>query len=609
MVRTCSTAAVVAFAVGAFLSSCGGGASRPRPVVLITLDTFRWDYLGASREGRADTPHLDRLAGRGVLFEEAFASTPITLPSHASILTGLRPPRHGVRNNGNFALSADAVTLAEILSGAGWRCAAAIGAHPVDRRYGMAQGYHEFDARLPKQEKRLLAERSALAVTDAALAAADVVLQGGDGPLHLWAHYFDAHAPYLPPEPYASRWPDHPYRAEVEALDEQVGRLLDGLEERGLLQDAIVILTADHGEALGAHGELSHSLLLHAETTRVPLVVVAPEFGTGRSSVRVRTIDILPTILDLVGLDGPSAVEGLSLRPIVEGAETAPRTAYSETLATWHHHGWSPLFALRDGDRSLWHGPRSLLFAWPEDHQELRDLASLEPERLREMVTTLETLQRESASRALGDSRRVLAVDEQLALEALGYVSTGDQQEVDAPTQPTGTDPLLQIARFAESDRARDLLDRGLPDEALALFDELLEADPGNQQAHRYRGLALLALGRTDEAEAALRTALQMRPDDPALAYELVWLLVRQGEREDALEILEAAILLSDHMPDLHAERGRLLFEVGRLESAIPSLQHALQLDPHSKDTRRLLARALSAAGRNDEAQEVLDGE
>ncbi|MGH7150835.1 MAG: sulfatase, partial [Planctomycetota bacterium] len=332
--------------------------SRPRPVwepgtarganlLLVTVDTLRADRLGFSGHPRARTPVLDDLAGRGVRFETALASAPVTLPSHATILTGLDPPHHGVRDNGLFALGGDQVTLAEILAGAGYETAAVVAAFVLDARYGLAQGFATYDDRMVPLEgaSAAIAQRPANQVTDAALAWLD--RRTDTGPFFLWVHYFDPHMPYEPPPPFGGATPEDRYDGEIAFVDAELGRLLRGLDGRGLGERTLLVFTSDHGEGLGEHGERTHSLLLYDSTMLVPLLFVPPgERGRGRvfDDRAAGGIDVLPTALDLLGLPVPGGLDGESLaRP----PRDPDRPLYLETFAPLHTCGWSPLHALR----------------------------------------------------------------------------------------------------------------------------------------------------------------------------------------------------------------------------------------------------------------------
>jgi arylsulfatase A-like enzyme len=315
------------------LASCSGGerppaaakeaSPRARPsILLVTLDTTRWDAIGPEARG-ARTPGFDALAARGLRFRQAYATAPETLPSHASMLTGLYPAGHGVRENARYLAPAHPVA-AEKLRAGGYRTAAFVSSFVLARRFGLARGFEHYDDALPERRS----ERSARETTDRALAW----LEGGAGrePLFLWVHYFDPHAPYEPPEPYRSRHPRSPYLGEVEAMDEQLGRLVAALEGRSRGPVAIVV-ASDHGEGLGDHGEAQHGNLVYQSTMLVPVVIAGPGVVPGTSDVPVSTRRVFHTLLDWAGLGEAHSLRRVE-RELVLGEAMKPFLSY----------GWQP---------------------------------------------------------------------------------------------------------------------------------------------------------------------------------------------------------------------------------------------------------------------------
>ena len=364
----------------------GACAEPPLDVLLITLDTTRADHLGCYGYERIETPHIDRLAAEGVLYERCYTPVPITLPSHLSILTGTYPAYHGVRENAGFYVAPELTTLAEVLKREGYSTAAFVGAYPLDSQTGLDQGFDLYDDNYPSSLEE--GKHPLLAGFFDERPAADVVLPAlgwldeQNGPFFLWAHFFDPHQPQIPPSPYRERYADSLYDGEIAAVDEAIGRLLARLEERGSLDRTLVVLTADHGEGLGDHGELTHALLLYSTTVRVPLIVRHPRGPAGvRVGAPVATVDILPTILGQLGLEAPEAVQGHPL-PRSDGEGGPRRKILSETLYGALMHGWSPLDRLTVDDWMLVHGPVPRLYHLADDPGELRDLAGEEPERL-----------------------------------------------------------------------------------------------------------------------------------------------------------------------------------------------------------------------------------
>ena len=343
-------------------SGFGRPQKRAFNVLLITLDTTRADALGAYAANGGATPNLDRLARRSVVFEDAITAAPLTLPAHSSLFTAKYPPRHGVRDNGGFVLDADETTLAERLKAAGFRTGGFVGAYVLDRRWGIAQGFDTYfdDFDLARARGPVLAsvERPANEVADHALAWLESVTSTR---FFAWVHFYDAHSPYDPPEPYRTRFADHPYAGEVAFVDSQVGRLVDFLEQRHLLDKTIVVVIGDHGESLGEHGESTHGFFVYRSVLHVPFTIAAPVEGMRgrRVASTVRSVDLTPTLLDLLGVPMSNAVDGRSLVPLMTGASRdLALNAYSEAMYPRYHFGWSELRSLSAGRSHYINAPR-----------------------------------------------------------------------------------------------------------------------------------------------------------------------------------------------------------------------------------------------------------
>lgn len=478
-------------------------------VVLITLDTTRRDHLGCYGFASARTPVIDELAARSVVFEHAVTGVPSTLPSHASMLTGLEVPHHGVRTNGKYVLGEEHVTLAEILAQHGYASAAFVGTAVLDRRFGLQQGFDHYDDHIEKK-------RPAAEITDAAIAwLRDRRAAGPQQPVFMWVHYFDPHKPYDPPAEFAKMLPESLYDGEIAYVDHDMRRLLDALDEFGVLDGGLVILTADHGEGLGEHLEPTHSRLVYDTTMRIPLLITLPErfAAVGRvDDVTVGTIDLLPTILGLLGFDAPEAVDGLDLR----AATVDPaRLMYLETLAPLAYHGWSSLHALRGIDRKFILAPLPEYYDLQADPDELHSLVDGDPAVTGDLAVELE--RRMMAWPTPDDAFRAAAqLDRDTArrLAALGYVSSVE----DGSMPPERLDPKDAMPLF-DSLRSKNTARMD------AAARELLVAPPVDWGAYR-RALIL--------AEEAVR----LQPAVPPLKLTLGMALYRNNRFEDALRVL-----------------------------------------------------------------------
>ena len=321
-------------------------ASAKPSVLLISIDTTRADRLGCYGRLDASTPNLDRWATEGVVFENAVTSVPITLPAHASLMSGLLPHGHGVRDNGIYRVPDEPPTLAALLAEAGYDTAAVVGAAVLDRQYGLDRGFESYEDSVGPMGLAI-AERDAAAVTSAAAAAARSLRK----PFFLFVHYYDPHAAYSPPTPFAERFRPDLYQGEIAYVDEQVGRLRRELEGLGLLEDTVVVITSDHGESLGEHGEPTHGVFLYQATLRVPLIIVAPKRWPGgrRVAALASLIDVPPTLLELTGVRVPDGLDGRSLAPAVDGAAAGARWLPLESEFGYNSYGWAPLSGITDG--------------------------------------------------------------------------------------------------------------------------------------------------------------------------------------------------------------------------------------------------------------------
>ena len=446
--RRAGVASVAALLAGTLAFGC---RAEPRwNVLLVTFDTTRADHIGAYGHAGASTPTVDALAAEGVLFSNAVSAVPITLPSHATILTGRYPMAHGVRDNGIFVLADEELTLAEILAAEGYDTAAAIGGFPLVERFGTGQGFDLYDDRLATSNDPLLGgrdggrggagfffeERRAARVNEAVL---PWLAARGSAPFFLWVHYYDPHRPFDPPPPYDELFAFAPYDGEIAYADESLGNLLDALRSHGRLDRTLVVVTADHGEGLGEHREETHSYLVYNTTQHVPLVVRPPGGSPGGGKTvdeRVGSVDVLPTILDLLGVAIPAGVQGRSLAfhfgdlPGVEprrGSSVKPH--YAETLSPRLTNRWGELRALFDQEWKYIHGPRRELYDLAADPRERDNLVASRPEVAARMEEGLASF---LDSRSEGATRAVAEVDPEVRwrLMALGYLTAGEVPEV-----------------------------------------------------------------------------------------------------------------------------------------------------------------------------------
>lgn len=552
------------------LAACGPARDAPSPaprpsILLVTLDTTRADAIGPEAKGLT-TPAFDALAARGRRFRFAYATVPETLPSHASMLTGLYPAGHGIHENGRVLAGAHPVA-AERLKAAGYRTAAFVSSVVLARRYGLARGFDAYDDARPADA----AERSSAATTDAAIA----FLQGaGGGPLFVWVHYFDPHAPYVPPDRFRERFSAKPYLGEIAAMDEQLGRLVAAFEKAAPGPAAIVV-AGDHGEGLGEHGEAQHGNLLYQATMHVPLVIVGPAITPGVADAPVSTRRVFHTILDLSGLDAAG-----SLR------DPQAEVVLGEAMKPFLSYGWRPQAMAVEGSRKTIQAGRFETYDVTADPGEARDLGEEAASRpVRDALRGYPTPSTIAASAPMGDAER-----RQLA--SLGYVSAGAAPLVraDAPR------PADMAHLFDLLDRASGLFVREEYAQAIPLLERILRADPQNLDAVLRLGTAHGALGHDAPARAAFERAQQLAPQSPDVRAYRALQLARGRDWERAVPDLERALQdFPDRLPLLEAlasvrERQRRPADAVALRQRI----HGLRA-PSADELVRLGALAMAA--------------
>ena len=583
---------LLAAAGGAFVWLWPGSALPPlvdrtaeQNVLVITIDTLRADALG-SYGGAAATPNLDRLAAAGVRFEFAHAHAVVTLPSHASILTGTYPFEHGIHDNAGYRLPDDSLTLAGRLRAEGFATGAFVAAFPLDSQFGLDSGFDTYDDRFGHAEGPsdfTIAERAAETV----VAAARAWIATQPGRWFAWVHLFDPHAVYQPPPPFDARYAASPYHGEVAYTDYALGPLLDTAgAARG--RPTLVVVTADHGEALGEHGELTHGLFAYEATLRVPLILAqlgrtSPPAGTGTGGVvsadPARHVDIVPSILDALALPAPPALPGRSLLAAAAPGAAAPPGAeplsYFEALSASLNRGWAPLRGVLAGRDKYIDLPLPELYDLQVDPTEARNLVAGRAGRARALQTLLTDLPPADAV-----DRRVeetVAVVERL--RSLGYLG-GSAPVKDRYT--AGDDPKQLAHIDAAIHRGVDLYQRGRPREAVAAYREVIAQRPDLELAHRHLAFLHWSLGEVAEAIATLTRARDAGIASPAVAGQLGIYLAESGAAGEAVPLLEALVAGDRPALDPLNALGIAYARRGDAARALATFERVLALDPDS---------------------------
>jgi arylsulfatase A-like enzyme/Flp pilus assembly protein TadD len=550
----------------------GGPPATARPekpnLLLITIDTLRADRLSCYSREHLQTANIDALAQRGVLFTWAFAHNPETLPSHTNILLGLTPLYHGVHENTNFVVRDEFLTLAEHLKNNGYSTAAVIGGYPLHSRFGLAQGFDLYDDHYQTQKYQKLAfgERRADDVVDRALAW----LNNRKSPWFLWIHCFDPHEPYDPPEPFKTQYKERLYDGEVAYVDQALGKLRLWLEKDRLLDQTVIVFTGDHGESLGQHDEMTHGYLAYNTTIWVPLFISAPGIKPRVVDQWVSHVDIFPTVCDILGLQKPPALQGVSLLPAMQGRSIAERAIYFESLYPYYSRGWAPLRGFLLSGEKFTESPIPELYDLGKDFGELRNLARGKPldgyrQRLARLIEELSNPESTKAEKRA--DRESLE-----KLRSLGYISS----------------PLAsRKERFGPEDDIKTLL-------------------PYHNQA--LKGLALYQEGKKQEGFEVLKQVIAERKDLDIAYTNLAEMYGREGQRPQALEILKLGLEALPLNYGIVLTYAKFLVEAGRFDEVIDLVgtETFTQMD-HDPEIWNYLGEAYLGKGEIDRSLEALE--
>lgn len=595
-------------------------AAEPRRrdlnVLLITIDTLRSDYLSCYGGQIAKTPNMDALAKRGVRFEQAIVQVPLTAPSHASILTGAYPRAHKVRDMGGFVLDPQIPTLATVLRESGRDTAAFIGAAVLNRYYGMNRGFAVYadDMKEKTAVEKLpgvVAEVRGEIVTRRALEWLESrSKQRPAANFLMWVHYYDPHFPYDPPEPFRSRHPKSRYAGEVAYTDDQVGRLLQGFSERDLLDGTLVVLTADHAESLGDHGEYTHGVFLYDSTVRVPMIVAGPGVPAGRIvTQQVRSIDVMPTIADFLGLSPGAKADGVSLVPaIVEGKGVRSNYCYMETLYPRTTMGWSELRGMRTDEWKLIVAPKPELYQIRQDRGESNNLVSKRPVEANQLQKKVWEVA--GPPGGLGELKpQPIDEERRRELAALGYIgATARTLRLDM----SGPDPKDRVEVLEALERAADAMNHDRFQAAVPILERILPRDPTNPLIYKQLGLSYQSLKQFDRAEQIYRKAMQHKVDSDATHAELGEIHVRRGELHQAVESMERAARLNPANLENLINMATAYLHLGQFDHTERVLRALLAQNPRYAAAHNLYGildlqrgRALEARGHLERAVEI----
>jgi arylsulfatase A-like enzyme/predicted Zn-dependent protease len=579
-------------------------------VILVTFDTTRADRLGAYGYQDGLTSGFDNFATRGVIFDRAYAPAPLTLPSHATMLTGLYPPEHGLRVNGSGRLQRHIPLLPEILKKHGYDTGAFIAAAVLDSQYGLDRGFDAYDDDLPKKqlgdhvgEPR----RDGEEIVDSALSW---LRQRTSRPFFCWIHLFDAHAPYdSRPDVFDKRFEQNPYDAGVAWEVQQFERLTTFLKDRRLDANTLVVVAGDHGEGLGDHLESEHGMLVYDATLRVPLAFVGPHGcrpGT-RVPNAVSLVDLAPTLLDILRIPAPKHVSGRSLLAALEGKTIGSRDCYAETNTPFVYNHWSPLYAAISNRWKYIHTTRPELYDLENDPGEQTNLAESAGEECEQMRNALEVMQQAFVPASAENLR--LSERDRANLRALGYVSGGKSASAvnelkNAEILPDVKDMLPFLAKF---DRARHMSMEGKLEESIALLQEIVEATSEFPAAGVLLGECLAQAGHLDEAVTTYRTVVAKRPDFVGAHFTLGKILSSQGHFEQAVVEFREFIKQDPDAAPVHFELAQALTNMEDFEEAIVEYREAIRISPEFVVANVHLGQLLATRGRSIEAADCFE--
>jgi arylsulfatase A-like enzyme/Tfp pilus assembly protein PilF len=585
--------------------------ARSANVLLITLDTTRADRIGAYGYSAAKTSNIDRLAAEGILFEHCITPSAYTLPSHSTIMTGLYPPAHGVRLNGEAALGDAQITLAEKLAAAGYRTGAFVGAFVLDGRWGLRQGFQHYDDQFhlgPEQRLDLArVQRPADQVADAALKWLE---QDSAKPFFAWLHFYDAHSPYEPPEPLRSSFSgsrSSAYDGEIAFADSQVGRMLEWLDGKGLRENTIVVVVGDHGEGLDDHGESEHGYYIYDYAVRVPLVV---RFPGGTSNLRVakqvRTTDIYPTILQLTSNAAGEPVDGESLLPLISGTETADRIryAYSESMATRLQYGWAALYSLRTNDHKYIDAPRSELYDLRADPAESNNVLDDQRRVVLRLREELRGIRERAEQRAPKAEEANLDQETLRKLASLGYLG-GGSSPVKGDDRDLA-DPKDKLHLFDSVGYAANLISKDDYKQAAEVLEIVLGDDPDIPQAQLLLVSAYRKIGRTADARAILDRQLKADAGNVRALIAMGEILSEEKRYDEVVAICKQALAVDPNQARAYELMAEIHMNANDHRAAQPLLRKVVEIQPKLTRSRNNLAASLIGTGEIAEAERIL---
>ena len=598
-------------------------------ILLITLDTLRADFLSCYKQGNAQTPNLDRLASQGTLFERCISQTPLTLPAHVTILSGTYPLYHQVRDNGGFQVPGQLEFVSEALHDSGYNTSAFIGAYVLHSKWGVNQGFTEFSDDFDL-DKYYTTTSEMEKKAEEVLANAETWLKthGHEQKFFTWIHLYDPHIPYAPPPPFDKKYPDTPYRGEVEYVDDQLGKFFRFLKEEGFEENTLIVVTGDHGEGLWNHNEDTHGVFVYDTTVWVPLIIKAPfKFPVDRVSDLVEHVDIAPTLLQAAGVTAPASYQGESLLDtLLNKGNKKKHTAYTESFYARLHRGWAPLQALFSEEWKYILAPNDELYQVPQDPEEKNNLSIKKSFIKKKFRDKLERFAADKSKNAISPQQLEKRDKADLKiLASLGYL-TSFSNTTDKGSLPDPKDKIHLMNDYAAAIR---LTNTGKLDEAILLLRQLAVNDPNNADVFLELGMAytkkqmyaeaveyyreclkrkpdyntavinllqsLVAMKEFDMAITEARGFLELFPEDYALLNELASAYYYKGEYPQALEYLKKSITIEPENSQAFLTMGEVYLKMKNVAEAESVINKALTIYPRLENGYYTLAQVMEA--------------
>ncbi len=567
-------------------------------VLLITIDTWRYDRLSFVSKKHVDTPQIDKIAEEGIFFTRNFVNNPLTLPSHTNILTGTTALWHGVHENAGFRLAEKFLTIAEHLKKYNYSTSAFIGAFPLDKRFGLSQGFDYYDDKYPSKNILDFAfpERKAEKVIDSAILW---LKENYDKKWFVWVHVFDPHQPYNPPEPYRTKYKEDLYSGEVAYVDKELGRLFKFLKDKGLLKKTIIVITGDHGEGLGEHGETTHGYFAYNSTLHVPLIIYYPGVVSKIINSFVQEIDIFPTICDILRIKIPSDIQGKSLLPLISGKiKKYEREIYFESLSMYYNRGWAPLRGMIIDGMKYIDLPIKELYDLRKDFDEKNNIwGKFYKERYERK---LKVLIKRLSNRESKASRMVIGAEEMKKLKTLGYVVSRANVKKSRFTAKDDLKTLLPIHR--DILRGIKLFSSGNYKKAIEIYEKILRKRKDIAQVYVNLATIYRKIGRINEARNILEAGFKNIPNNIEILSSLGITLVEVGELEKAVKILSIAESKDKNNVDVYNYLGVAYWKMGDFEKALFYYNKALEIDDNDATIFNNLGSLYLSAYQFDEA-------